>query len=421
MRLLLLLFLFVHCGLAAQEAEKITVNLRAGQLDFPVDLQRGSPQGVVIGWSLMPAQNPSAYRLDKGLTDYKIFAMPLSSLFSYNYCYLPDSLFRKRFDVLVARNAYSGTYRLWVDEDGDKDFSDEQSQTILPGKPLLRKVPLLANWQENSTALPLQFSLTGTGRNISLNVANLLKYHLEYALPDTSLQIDLLLNFYEANFRLKTTSLSESRVKETTYLMNEPFQFAGRFFQLGKPDVLSQTAELTILPPGAIPYGYKPGYYADVDRIRELVGKAEVLTSCLEAENENAEYLLLHFWMYWAQPCIDQFGELTHLGRELQKTGKVQMLNFPELRTSHNAQKEIPLLKEKIFTYSLPCMQILEQGSGGSCGLPFNQRNTVRAMLNVNAYPTYVLLNGEGKIIYRGDNKDHRLHALLKDLDLLNE
>lgn len=417
---LVFLILLFSYYLPAQEAGGQTIALKTGQVDFPVDIQKGSSEGVVMGWNLMAVSDASAYRKSSELSDYRVFAMPLSNLFSYNYCYLPDRYLQKRFDVLLARWDYSGEFRIWIDENANNDFTDEVGLPIHPDKPLLLKVHLLLDSIGKKISLPLQVNLQGRGKNISLQVINLLKYQLKYSLPDTQIQLYLLVNHYSANFKLNSNDLSNSRNQAKVFLLEEPFLFAGRFFVIRNLDILNNTIELVELPSASKPYGYKIGYYADVNRIVELTGKSQALADC-EPENPNKEYLLLHFWMHSAQPCIDQFGELPHLEEMINKSGKAQMINFPALISRFRQKQETAVLKEKIFTYSLPCMQFLELADKGSCGLPYNRRNTVSEMFDVNTYPTYILLNNKGEILYRGGNRHHELHALLKELGLWKE
>ena len=411
----------IGSSVSAQETAGELVALKVGRTSFPADPARGSQDGIVLRWSLMPVPDISAYRTGTGYVNHKVFSMPLASLFSYNYCYLPAHLLQKRFDVLVAQRSYSGDYYLWVDENGDKDFTDETSQAILPGKPLFREIKPVLDSATSTFPLPLQFDLTGRGKNASLAVSNLLKFNLDYKLTDTVLQLDLLVNYYAANFKLLATGdIPGVQSRPEIYLLEEPFPFAGRFFLLRKLDIFNKTVELVLLPPGQLPYGYKKGYYGDVDRVRKLLGNAVALTEC-RAKNEPHDYLLLYFWMYWSQPCIDQFGELSQIAEMLEKSGRATMLCFPVLRNLPNRQKETAILKEKISTYALPCRQFLEPAGSGSCGVPYHKRKTVKDMFDVVSFPTFILLDKEGQIIYRGDNKHHELQALLVELGLWNE
>jgi hypothetical protein len=415
------LLYLIGFSVSAQKTAGELVTLKAGRTSFPVDPARGSSDGIVLRWSLLSAPDIAAYRTAMGYVNHKVFSMPLASLFSYNYCYLPERLLQKRFDVLVAQRSYSGDYYLWVDENGDKDFTDETSQAILPGKPLFREIKLVLDSVTSTFALPLQFDLTGRGKNTSLAVSNLLKFHLDYDLKDTMLQLDLLVNYYAANFSLPPAAdIPGVESRPEVYLLEEPFPFAGRFFMLRKLDILNKTVELALLPPGQLPYGYKKGYYAEVDRVIKLLDNAVALTEC-RAKNQAQDYLLLYFWMYWSQPCIDQFGELSQIAEMLDKSGRATMLCFPVLRNLPNQEKEIAILKKKISTYALPCRQFLETAGSGSCGVPYSNRKTVKDMLDVVSFPTYILLNKEGQIIYRGENKHHELQALLKELGLWNE
>lgn len=404
--------------MSAQQAGGVVISLEGSQIDFPVDLVKGSDEGVVIGWPLMPSMGSNNYTVSSGIVDAKVYAMPISSLFSHNYCYIPNHLLYKHFDVLIARRHFSGAFELWVDENGNKDFSDEKSQELKPGKPLFRRVSLLLDSIGTRISLPLQFNVRKPGKTAIVKVTNLLKYHFEYALSDTLLQLNLLVNFFNANFKLKVPARSHTKTEEDVYLLDEPFPFDGKYFILRNLDILNKTVELHSLPPTTVPHGYKKGYYADVDSIKEQVKKSIHLTDC-KVECSNKEFLLLHFWAYWAQPCIDQYGELAQLEKELNESGKAVMINFPALRSWNAPNEEILVLKERVFSFALPCVQLIDFGERDNCGVMYNQKSSVWSMFNVNTYPTYILLDKKGKIIYRGDNRHHELHALLKDLNLL--
>lgn len=101
---------------------------------------------------------------------------------------------------------------------------------------------------------------------------------------------------------------------------------------------------------------------------------------------EKNEYLLMDFWGSWCQPCIKTFPELKELYDLLSQKG-VSFLGV--IYDGPNKKEEIhTLLQEQDINW--PQMFIADTVA-----------NTLIRKLNIESYPTYIVADRKGKIVYR--------------------
>jgi thiol-disulfide isomerase/thioredoxin len=104
----------------------------------------------------------------------------------------------------------------------------------------------------------------------------------------------------------------------------------------------------------------------------------------------RGKYVLLDFWGHWCGPCVRAMPKVNALHQ--QYAGKLTIIGV-----AMESASSAPLWKKAIRQYQVPGLQLSElQEDNGP----------VITGYNINAYPTYMLLDPQGKLVARTNDVD---------------
>ncbi len=110
----------------------------------------------------------------------------------------------------------------------------------------------------------------------------------------------------------------------------------------------------------------------------------------------KSEYILLDFWATWCPPCMAQIPHIRAL-QERFSNGTLQVIGI-------SADQDSSKMKDAIGKHQMKWTHI------------WDENRLLEAQLNVLAYPTLILIDRSGKIVYRraGTGDDEKLLRILE-------
>lgn len=145
-------------------------------------------------------------------------------------------------------------------------------------------------------------------------------------------------------------------------------------------------------------YGIYPGDYALNIESADMLTKRPFNLSQL-----GGKYVLLDFWGSWCKPCIDAIPELIEFSK-LYNSSILSIVSIAE-----DALPKTELLKKIIKNKNMNWTHLFEdQQIGLSKGIAFK--------FKIYSYPTQILINPEGKIIFRSGGENKLTTSVLKNL-----
>lgn len=144
-------------------------------------------------------------------------------------------------------------------------------------------------------------------------------------------------------------------------------------------------------------YGQQVAKRLDVLRNQPTVGRPVADFSIADTAgvkhslaNYRGKYVLLDFWGHWCGPCIRAMPKVKALHE--QYAGKLMVIGV----AMENAD-DMPEWKRAIRKHSVPGLQLSELQA---------DKGPVITGYNINAFPTYLLLDPQGKLVARTNDVD---------------
>lgn len=145
-------------------------------------------------------------------------------------------------------------------------------------------------------------------------------------------------------------------------------------------------------------YGIYPGAY--VLNIESVDINTKRVFNLRKLQNK---YILLDFWGSWCKPCLASIPELVKFSK-LYDSSILSIVSIAE-----DSLSNLILLKRLINKNNMQWTHLFEEIRGGnSKGIAFK--------FKVYSYPTQILINPEGKIIFRSDGENKLNGSSLKNL-----
>lgn len=104
----------------------------------------------------------------------------------------------------------------------------------------------------------------------------------------------------------------------------------------------------------------------------------------------RGKYVLLDFWGHWCKPCVQAMPKLNALHQ--QYANKLAIIGIAMEKVT-----DAPLWKKAIRKYAVPGLQLSE--------LQWDESPVITSY-NITGYPTYLLLDPQGKLLVRANDVD---------------
>jgi thiol-disulfide isomerase/thioredoxin len=316
----------------------------------------------------------------------------------------------KQKQVLIASRFIKNKQILIFDKNENKDFSDD--------KPIYfnKNFRVLANDSSVINNIPIQNFKYWNFKNGKINYfkrkfiiyPSLNDYRFSYTESKVSKKSRIILklkDYWSGSINIKNQNYDVAiqgfynsfltilikpdslLFNKQDYTFNENFRYKIKdSIRLGKQvyviDSITNDVTKLILKPIKIKsiYGFRTGQKIKNFKIEDLKGKKIELYTFLK----NKKFTLLDFWGTWCKPCI--------------KT-------IPELKFFHNKNYEKVNLLSIAYDKDIKKVEKFIQKNEMKWNHSFfekSKRNGIVRDLNIRNYPTLILVDANGKIIYRG-------------------
>lgn len=310
-----------------------------------------------------------------------------------------------------------------IDKNNNGNFEDDSTIAIQYGEHMTIQYPVFAISEKttlNSYDLPAIMDIGHYGSSIEVRLKPLLKYQIEEPAIEG---VDSLLYYPHPilpRVIIKKKNAVTIPAKGYT-LLNEPFQIDEEWYVLEHPKLFGGEIKLRKLEEEEKAYGYRKGHYVHLERLQTLVD------GVFEKEEFDAPYTLHHFWGPWCAPCQAQYTALLALEKKLENS-PINMLHYCFIFVQKEGdaslyQEQVQELIAKGAISPKQHMTILPDPDNPACENKarnvFTEGCTIMELFNIFAYPTYIITNREGKIVYRGRGpvfQDPKFIDLLSDI-----
>lgn len=295
-------------------------------------------------------------------------------------------------------------FRFTIDKNNNGNFEDDSTITIQYGEHKAIQYPVFSISEEsfNLFELPAIMDIGHYAQKIEVRIKPLLKYQVLE--PDIKGVDSLLYYPHPILPRVIIKNKNSTTLPKKGYtLLNEPFQIGEEWYVLEHPKLFGGEIKLRKLEEEK-PYGYRKGHYVHLERLKTLVNEV------YGEEEFESPYTLHHFWGPWCAPCQSQYTALLALEKKLENS-PINTLHYCFIfnQKEGDEAKYIEEVEELIHRGVISPKQhltILPDPDIPACENKarnvFTEGCTTLELFNIFAYPTYILMNREGKIMYRG-------------------
>jgi len=304
-----------------------------------------------------------------------------------------------------------------IDTNKDLDFSDDyqysynenvlKNDILMPAQPLRFRYSYENHDIERSLYLtpdfhPGNFKYTSTIEQKYFVVLNLSecrmgsfnvegeKYTLAAAMPTPRVTYDSQTVFSIINSEGKFPS---STNKLGFYKINEPFVAGKSKFKVNNIAPSGDSVYLEYIGSRSLKeIGYQNGFYAPDITSTTLGGKE------FSSYHYQGKFVLIDFWGTWCKPCIALIPELRKLHNKYKKLVLVSVAC---------EDKGQDVVKSAVKKLNMNWINLYE---------PFSGSEPLIKAFEVNTFPTTILIDPTGKIVFRGHTEDfEKLVKLLKE------
>jgi hypothetical protein len=349
-----------------------------------------------------------SYMIPADLKNPMVFTLGIDHLIQpviWRPHFQPES---SRHSILVASTSQPGQYAMIIDRNGNRDFSDDKKVMMVANSTFSVGLPFQAERSTGQTiVIPVEFNINETSGIIHLECRSLLAYTLTQTLEDSTLTLRILVNRHgPANFKLRNPLLGPVAGTQNI-LLDEVFSFNRKLYKLSNLDIVNQTVDWITPEDGEKVYGYKEDHFIMKDKIKEAI-EAYTIGPTAQIPWDNNDYVVLHFWQPTAMGINEE--ELNTM-KSLARNANVFVAGFPVF----SAEPHPDVVKDLIRKSGLPGTQMAlsaerAEKEGAESMLPLNGIYPDVPMKQ----PDFILLNSDGRILFRSHNLIDLQHALKK-------
>lgn len=182
-------------------------------------------------------------------------------------------------------------------------------------------------------------------------------------------------------------------------MLNEPFLYEGIYYTFSDFDIHNLTIKLESKPSGFIPEGYRKGYFVNKAILQNKLGGS--------ALDKPA---LLYFWGIWCKPCLDKFDKTLELYQKIKKENSANMFFCSYNRDEKQSKQCKDFVGAKIDSTA----QVFIMAKDVHIEMKdFITYDSLISLLKIHTYPTYMLIDKDGKILFRDNEITNELLTLL--------
>ena len=196
--------------------------------------------------------------------------------------------------------------------------------------------------------------------------------------------------------RLKDSQyISTSDPKYLQQAVKDTFKlpYSDIYISIDSLDVQNKKLTLRTIEPDSLFYGYNIGSHLSDFNFRDIAGNNFSFYSLL---NEN-DYVLMDFWGTWCVPCLELTPDLKSID---QKFNNLSLLGIAY-------RSNVDEVQDYLEKNEISWPNFIQD----------KDNNKIVNKLKINTYPTFILIDKTGKIIYRGVGKN----ALKEIENILNK
>ena len=174
-------------------------------------------------------------------------------------------------------------------------------------------------------------------------------------------------------------------------MLKEPVIIAGRNMKFIDFEPLKSLIKIEELSNNSSSYyyGYREGYYIDDAKFQSFMGTSY----------KDKDFTLMYFWASFCVPCIKEIPSTKQLYADIKDDSVGEMLIIPGVVREKEYLSTVNAILKHDFSESLEpmtCASSLDK---------FITDDNICGLLKMNSFPTFILINKEGKILYRDHKK----------------
>lgn len=123
-----------------------------------------------------------------------------------------------------------------------------------------------------------------------------------------------------------------------------------------------------------------------------------VSSTNIRLKDFSSQYVLLDFWGTWCVPCVKSLPKIKKINEKHSDKIKIIGIAYDE-----DEPKVRDFLNKNIYTWD----NIFESRSKTT-------KNSIVKLYNIEVFPTYILMDKNQKIVYKGSNIDDLLKTIKK-------
>jgi thiol-disulfide isomerase/thioredoxin len=237
------------------------------------------------------------------------------------------------------------------------------------------------------------FISTGNHKEGSF-VANNKAYHVALSESNSPFtekdKLELFINSKEQAFKRKSNTNQPYKFKQEVHINGETLY-------IDSINRLQDTIWITYNGYNIRPQGFRQELYAQNIMAKPISGPL------FNLHQLKGKYVLLDFWGTWCAPCIDLLPKLQELYKQHTAKGLVMV------SIANDKKESYAKLQSMIQEYGMDWTQLFDDQE---------QAGNISTQYDVTCFPTSILINPEGKIIFRSCGKDDfkRLESIIKEV-----